>query len=77
MMTLRAARINRDLTQAQAAKLIGVSEDTLRKYEKARTFPDVPIIKRIEEVYGIGYNELIFLPTNYGLTVDPTDKETA
>lgn len=69
MMTLRAARINKGLTQAQAAKRIGVSADTLRRYEKARSFPDVPVIHRMEEVYGVSYNELLFLPQNYGLTV--------
>lgn len=60
MMTLKAARVNCNLTQEQAARLIGVSPDTLRKYEHATTFPDVPVIKRIEEVYGVAYSDLIF-----------------
>lgn len=77
MMTLKAARINKNLTQAQAARLIGISEDTLRKYEQAKTFPDVPLIIRIEKVYGVSYNELIFLPKDYGLTVDPRTDQTA
>lgn len=61
-LTLKAARVNRGLTQKEAAQLIGVTVDTLGKYEKGKTYPDVPTLKKIEEVYGIGYNNLIFLP---------------
>lgn len=68
-MTLKAARINKGLTQAQAADKIGVTVDTLSNYERGKSYPDVPIIKRIEEVYETSYCELIFLPKDYGLTV--------
>lgn len=69
-MTLKAARTNVGLTQAQAAKEIGVTVDTLSNYERGKSYPDVPIIKRIEEVYKTSYSELIFLPKDYGLTVN-------
>lgn len=61
-VTLEAARINKNLTQEEAAKAIGISVDTLYNYEKQKTFPDVPKIKRIEEVYGVNYADIIFLP---------------
>ena len=61
-MTLKAARINVNLTQAEAAKRIGISKESLASYERAKTFPDVPIIKKIEEVYGVEYKEINFLP---------------
>ena len=61
-VTLKAARVNKGLTQIEAAKMIGVTVDTLANYEKGKTFPDVPVLKKIEEVYGVGYNNLIFLP---------------
>ena len=64
--TLKQARGLKELTQTEAAKRIGITPDTLRNYEKGKSFPDVPIIKKIESVYGIGYNDLIFLPENYG-----------
>lgn len=63
-ITLKAARVNKGLNQAQAAKLLGISKDTLWNYENGRTYPDVPVIKKIEEVYGIGYNDIVFLPKN-------------
>lgn len=69
-MTLKAARINKGLTQAQAAEKIGVKVDTLSNYERGKSYPDVPVIKRMEEVYEVPYSELIFLPKNYGLTVN-------
>lgn len=65
-LTLKAARINKNLSQKEAAQLIGISEETLSNYERAKSFPDVPILKRIEKVYGVGYNSLIFLADDYG-----------
>ena len=54
-LTLKAARVNKSLTQDEAAKLLKISPDTLSNYERGRSFPDVPVIKRMEELY-----ELIF-----------------
>ncbi len=61
-LTLKAIRANKGLTQEEAAKLIGVGIDTLSNYERGLTYPDVPIIKKIEEVYGVEYKDIIFLP---------------
>lgn len=69
-ITLKSARVNVNLTQAKAAKLIGITVDTLSNYERGKSYPDVPIIKKIEEVYGVSYSDLIFLPKNYGKTVN-------
>lgn len=60
--TLKAIRVNNGWSQEEAAKLYGVSLATLQNYELGKTFPDVPIINRIIEVTGIGYNDIIFLP---------------
>lgn len=65
-ITLKSARINANLTQEEAAKLIGVTKDTLSNYERGRSFPDVPIIKRIEDVYGVPYSSIKFLLKDYG-----------
>lgn len=63
-ITLRSARVNKGLTQVKAAELIGITPDTLSNYERGKSYPDVPIIQRMEQVYGVSYSELIFLPTN-------------
>ncbi len=60
-ITLKNLRTNFDLTQKQAAKLVGVSEDTWRRWEKEQTFPDVPKINRIEQVFNVNYNDIVFL----------------
>ena len=60
-LTLKAARVRAGLTQKEAAKKVGVNVSTLISYELGRTFPDVKTLKQIEEVYGIGYNDLDFL----------------
>lgn len=60
-MTLKAARINLNLKQEDAAKMLGITQDTLSNWENGKTFPNVPQIKRIEELYGIPYSEIIFL----------------
>ena len=65
-ITLKSARVNKGLTQAQAAELIGITTDTLSNYERGKSYPDVPIIQKIEKVYGVSYCDLIFLPKNYG-----------
>lgn len=67
-VTLRTARELSKLTQTKAAQLLGISADTLRSYEKGDSYPDVPMIEKIEKLYGFGYNQLIFLPYRYGLT---------
>lgn len=64
--TLKAIRVVRGYTQEEAAALIGVSADTLSNYERGKSYPDIPILKRIEKVYRTTYNDLIFLVDDYG-----------
>ena len=68
--TLKTARERMKLTQDEAAKRIGVSPDTIGNYERGKSYPDIPVLRRIEEVYGVPYEQLIFLPLDYGKTVN-------
>lgn len=61
-LTLKAARINAGLDQREAAKRIGVTPETLGNWENGKTFPNVPQITKIEEVYDVTYAEIKFLP---------------
>ena len=56
------------MKQADAAALIGVSTDTLGNYERGKSYPDIPVLRKIEEVYGVSYDRLIFLPLDFGIT---------
>lgn len=62
--TLKTARDRLKMTQEEAAKRIGISQDTLSNYERGKSYPDIPILKKIEEVYQVTYDQLIFLPRN-------------
>ncbi len=68
--TLRTAREMRKLTQEEAAKRIGVSTDTLGNYERGKSYPDIPVLRKIEDAYGVPYERLIFLPLDYDKTVN-------
>ena len=70
--TLKTAREIKGYTQEEAAKLIGISTDTLGNYERGRSYPDIPILRNIENVYGVSYEQLIFLPLDYDKTVNLT-----
>lgn len=64
-MTLKALRANKNMSQADVAKALGISEDTWRNYEKGKTFPDVPVIKKIEKVFNVKYADIIFFASRY------------
>lgn len=59
--TLKAARVNKGLTQVAAAKLLNISKSALQKYEAGTVQPTVPVVKKIEAVYGVPFANLIFL----------------
>lgn len=67
-VSLKTARELKGLKQSEAAKLIGISVDTLGNYERGKSYPDIPVLRKIEEVYGVPYNRIIFLPLDFGLT---------
>lgn len=60
LYSLRAIRNNKKETQEQTAKAIGVSIETWANYEKGITYPDIPILKKIEKHFGISYDDIDF-----------------
>lgn len=69
-ITLEAARVNAGLKQAEAAEKLGITPETLSRWEKGKSFPTVPQITKIENLYHLTYADINFLPTNIGLTED-------
>lgn len=61
-ITLAAARVNAGLSQKQAAKLLGVSNRTLCKWENGTAFPKADMIEKICDLYGVPYEFINFLP---------------
>lgn len=63
-LTLKAARVNAGYTQKEAAEKLGVSNVTLCNWEKGVSYPDIQQVQAICELYGVSYDNLIFLPDN-------------
>jgi len=59
-ISLKAARVNANLSQQDAADRIGVAVSTLRNWEAGKTYPTKPKIDRLCEVYGISFDVLFF-----------------
>ena len=59
--TLKMLRASKNWSQVTAAQQIGVSVDTWGKWERKRSFPDVLHIQRIQEVFNVAYDDIIFL----------------
>ncbi len=74
-MTLKAIRINNNLTQQEASKMLGIAETTLNKYENFKSFPDVPMIEKILKLYKVDYNDIIFLQQNCDLIAKDDNQE--
>lgn len=67
-LTLKQARELNGMLQQDAARELGISPETLGNYERGKSYPDVPVLKKIESLYGVPYSRLIFLPLDFGLT---------
>lgn len=52
-ITLSAARVNKELSQLQAAEMVGVTAKTLRNYEKGTTPIPQYIFKKLVSIYDI------------------------
>lgn len=61
-LTMKAARVNANMTQEEAGKAIGVSKDVISNWERGVSYPNVMELRRIEQAYQVTYNDLIFLP---------------
>ena len=63
-ISLKAARVNANLTVIEAAKKIGVGKDTLLKWEKSPWLVNSLNQKNISEAYQISIDMINFLPQN-------------
>lgn len=64
--TLRTARDRTGLSLAKAAQALEVNVDTLANYEKGVTYPNVPVIRKMLDLYQVSFDQLIFLGIDYG-----------
>ena len=60
-ISLKAARVNAELTQKEAAKRLGVDVSTVVSWETGKTSPKVAQIQRLCEIYGVDSVDSLFL----------------
>ena len=63
-ITLKAARVNVGLSQKEAAEKLCVSNKTLCNWESGLSYPDAEKINALCKLYGVHYDNIIFLPSN-------------
>lgn len=59
-ISMKAARVNAELTQAEAAKALNINKNTLVGYETGKTIPKVDVAKRMAKLYGLTVEDIIF-----------------
>lgn len=59
-ITPKAARINADMTQEEAAREIGVTKATIVSWEGGKTTPDISKAQKLADVYKIPLQFIIF-----------------
>ena len=60
-ISLKALRVNKEMTQEEAAKALNITAKTLQNWESYTTFPTGRQLIEICSVYGCGLDD-IFLP---------------
>ena len=63
-ISLKAARVNANLSQKEAAVKLNVSNKTLCSWENGETFPSAEKIDALCKLYSVSYDNINFLPTN-------------
>ena len=61
VVSMKAMRVNRELTQREVAKKLGVARETLQKWEAGKTYPTAPQLVALCNIYGCKMED-IFLP---------------
>lgn len=59
-ITVKAARVNAGLTQAEAADKLGITRETLIRYEKEPKLIRQGVLAKMRSVYGMDRNNLFF-----------------
>ena len=58
-MTLREARERTGMSQAQVAKILGISAAAVCMWETGRSVPRIPILRKLTALYGVSADKLI------------------
>lgn len=56
---IQEARIEKEMTQAQLAELLGVTDKAISKWERGKSFPDVAMLKPLAQALDLSVLELL------------------
>lgn len=59
-VTLKAARINKGLTQEEVANALNVTKKTVGSWENGKTMPQIDKIERLCSLYSCNYDDIIW-----------------
>jgi transcriptional regulator with XRE-family HTH domain len=57
-ITLKAARVNRGLTQNDVAQALNVTKKTVSSWENGKTVPNIDKIEGLCALYGLKYDDI-------------------
>lgn len=57
-ITLKAARVNRGITQEELADILKVSKKTISSWESGKTVPKIDKIQPLCSTLGVEYNDI-------------------
>ena len=64
-VSLELARELNGLKQSEAAQKIGVSTDTLGNYERGKSYPDIPILRKMPVFFFIFHSSFYIRLVSY------------
>ena len=59
-LTLKAARVNRGLSVKEVADSVGVTEDTIYRYESGKASPKISVVVKMVKLYGVTIGDIDF-----------------
>lgn len=59
-ISLKAARVNANLTQAEVANLLNISKSTINNYENYKKSPNIARAKELAKLYGMEVDEIVW-----------------
>ena len=57
-ISLKAARVNKGLTQSEVAKTLNVGKKTVGSWENGKTKPSIAMVEPICILYGVTYDDI-------------------
>nr|DAF79726.1 MAG TPA: Repressor protein CI [Caudoviricetes sp.] len=59
-ISLKAARVNVNMTQQEVANLLNINKSTIASWEKGKTQPKYKQASKLSKIYGIPYDNINF-----------------